>query len=152
MRERHIFYEKQQCLEYLDDDEISSPEQICKKPPRDILNILRILRLRSCCERSVNSALHNDAMLSVVNGGNECVNILKQLIDTDGIASRITCGLNEILFRYDCRQIYSIKHGCNDCKVTESNILYVKVTFVDFNRAISNGVCFCFLWCYDNVY
>lgn len=120
MREKHKFYEKQQCLEYLNDDEHSSPEQICKR--RDILNILHVLRLRSCCERSVSSALHNEAMLSVINGGGECVKILRQLIDTDGIASRITCGLNEILFRYDCRQIYSIKHGCNDCKVNFCHI------------------------------
>lgn len=118
MREKHILYEKQQCLEYLDDNKNSSPEQICKKSSRDISTILRVLRLRSCCERSVSSALHNEAMLSVINGGNGCVKILRQLIDTDGIASRITCGLNEILFRYDCRQVYSIKHGCNDCKVT----------------------------------
>lgn len=117
MREKLIFYEKQQCLEYLDNDKDSSPEQICKRHSRDILNTLHELRLRSCCERSVSSALHNEAMLSVVNGGRECVKILRQLINTDGIASRITCGLNEILFRYDCRQIYSIKHGCNDCKV-----------------------------------
>lgn len=117
MREKHIFYENEQCLEYLDDDRDSSPEQICKRQSWDIENILRVLRLRSCCERSVSSALHNEAMLSVLSGGHECVKILRQLIDTDGIAGRITCGLNEILFRYDCRQIYSIKHGCNDCKV-----------------------------------
>lgn len=117
IRDKYVLYEQQECLEYLDDSTTSKPEQICKKQPREIFNILRAMRMRTCCERSVVSALHNDVILSVVNGGNECVKILKQLIDTDGIASRITCALNEILFRYDCRQIYSIKHGCSDCKV-----------------------------------
>lgn len=125
MRDKRIFYEKQQCLEYLNDNKESSPEQICRKQPRDILNALHVLRLRSCCEKSISSSLHNEAMLSVLDGGEECVKILKQLIDTDGIASRITCGLNEILFRYDCRQIYSIKHGCNDCKVNFRNRIVI---------------------------
>lgn len=118
MDEKNRFYENQQCLDYLGDDKLtSSPEQICKKSSREISNILRTLRLRHCCERNVYSALHDDGMSAVHNGGKACEQILKNLIDADALASRITCGLNEILFRYDCRQVYSIKHGCNDCKV-----------------------------------
>lgn len=119
MDEKNRFYEKQQCLDYLGDDKLtSSPEQICKKSSREISNKLRTLRLRHCCERNVYSALHDDGMSTVINGGKGCEQILKNLIDADALASRITCGLNEILFRYDCRQVYSIKHGCNDCKVS----------------------------------
>lgn len=118
MDEKNRFYENQQCLDYLGDDKLtSSPEQICKKSSREISNILRTLRLRHCCERNVYSAFHDDGMSAVIKGGKECEQILKNLIDADALASRITCGLNEILFRYDCRQVYSITHGCNDCKV-----------------------------------
>ncbi|XP_055315527.1 uncharacterized protein LOC129575665 [Sitodiplosis mosellana] len=117
MDEKNRFYEKQQCLDYLGDDKLtSSPEQICKKSSREISNKLRTLRLRHCCERNVYSALHDDGMSAVTKGGRECEQILQNLIEADALASRITCGLNEILFRYDCRQVYSIKHGCNDCK------------------------------------
>lgn len=120
MDEKNRFYEKQQCLEYLGDQKDSSPEQICKKSSREISNKLRTLRLRHCCERNVYSALHSDGLIAVTNGGNACERTLKHIIDTDALASRITCGLNEILFRYDCRQVYSIKHGCNDCKVIQN--------------------------------
>lgn len=125
MDEKNRFYENQQCLDYLGDDKLtSSPEQICKKSSREISNILRTLRLRHCCERNVYSALHDDGMSAVHNGGKACEQILRNLIDADALASRITCGLNEILFRYDCRQVYSIKHGCNDCKVNGHFIFF----------------------------
>lgn len=119
MDEKNRFYEKQQCLDYLGDDQLaSSPQQICKKSPSEIISILRTLRLRHCCERNAYSALHNDGMAAVFGGGKQCETTLTNLIDADALASRITCGLNEILFRYDCRQVYSIKHGCDDCKVS----------------------------------
>lgn len=117
MEEINRFYEKQQCLDYLGDEKASSPEQICKKSSREISNKLRILRLTHCCERNVYSSLHNEGMTAVTNGGKGCEQVLQKLIDTDALAGRITCGLNEILFRYDCRQVYSIKHQCTGCKV-----------------------------------
>lgn len=126
MDEKNRFNGKQ-CLDYLGDDKLtSSPEQICKKSP-EISNKLRTLRLRHCCERNVYSALHDDGMSTVTKGGTECKEILQKLIDADALASRITCGLNEILFRYDCRQVYSIKHGCNDCKVNNNTFFYVYI-------------------------
>lgn len=118
MTERIRFYEKQQCLEYLGDDKESSPAQICKKSSREISTKLRTLRLRHCCERNAYSALHNDALNIVTNGGDGCERTLNELLDVDALANRITCELNEILIRYDCRQLYSIKHGCRDCKVS----------------------------------
>lgn len=140
MDEKNRFYENQQCLDYLGDDKLtSSPEQICKKSSREISNILRTLRLRHCCERNVYSALHDDGMSAVHNGGKACEQILKNLIDADALASRITCGLNEILFRYDCRQVYSIKHGCNDCKVIVTWHFYHF-----FQHSHTNGIGFFF--------
>lgn len=118
MTERIRFYEKQQCLEYLGDDKESSPAQICKKSSREISTKLRTLRLRHCCERNAFSALHNDALNVVTNGGDGCERTLNELLDVDALANRITCELNEILIRYDCRQLYSIRHGCRDCKVS----------------------------------
>lgn len=131
MDEKNRFYEKQpECLDYLGDDKLtSSPEQICKKSSREISNKLRTLRLRHCCERNVYSALHDDGMSAVTRGGRECEQILQNLIDADALASRITCGLNEILFRYDCRQVYSIKHGCNDCKVNKIDFFFTYIFF-----------------------
>lgn len=124
MEEKNRFYEKQQCLDYLGDDQLAfSPQQICKKSPSDIINILRTLRLRHCCERNAYSALHNDGLTAVINGGHQCETTLLNLIDMDALASRITCELNDILFRYDCRQLYSITHGCDACKVS-SNCSY----------------------------
>lgn len=81
MDEKNRFYEKQQCLDYLGDDKLtSSPEQICKKSSREISNKLRTLRLRHCCERNVYSALHDDGMSTVINGGKGCEQILKTLL------------------------------------------------------------------------
>lgn len=110
--------EKQQCLDYFGDNEESSPAQLCKKSSRDIATKLRSLRLRHCCERSAFSAIHMDALANVFKGGSDCIRTLNDLMDADALASRITCELNEILVRYDCRQLYSIKHGCRDCKVS----------------------------------
>lgn len=124
LEERIRFYEKQQCLDYLGDHKDTSPAQICKKSQREISTILRTLRLRHCCERNAYSALHNHALNSVLSGGNECERALNDLLDADQLASRITCELNEILIRYDCRQSYSIKHGCRDCKVSVIVFLY----------------------------
>lgn len=119
MEEKNRFYEKQQCLDYLGDDQLAfSPQKICKKSSDEIIGVLRTLRLRHCCERNAYSALHNDGLAVVLGGGKPCEITLKELIDADALASRITCGLNEILFRYDCRQVYSIKHGCEHCKVS----------------------------------
>lgn len=107
----------QQCLDYFGDNEDSSPAQLCKKSSRDITTKLRTLRLRHCCERTAMDAIHNEALAIVKQGGPACVRTLTDLLDADALASRITCELNEILLRYDCRQLYSIKHGCRDCKV-----------------------------------
>lgn len=115
------FNEKQQCLDYFGDND-ESPAQICKKSSRDIATKLRSLRLRHCCERTAYSAIHIDALTNVYKGGSECIRTLTDLQDADSLASRITCELNEILVRYDCRQLYSIKHGCRDCKVSLSNL------------------------------
>lgn len=117
--EENRFNEKQQCLDYFGDNEESSPAQICKKSSRDIIATkLRSLRLRHCCERSAFSAIHNDALVDIYKGGSDCIRTLNDLLDADALASRITCELNEILVRYDCRQLYSIRHGCRDCKVS----------------------------------
>ncbi len=116
--EENRFNEKQQCLDYFGDNEESSPAQICKKSSRDITTKLRSLRLRHCCERSAFSAIHSDALVAIYKGGYDCIRTLNDLLDADALASRITCELNEILVRYDCRQLYSIKHGCRDCKVS----------------------------------
>lgn len=107
--------DKQQCLDYLGDNE-ESPAQICKKSPSDIATKLKTLRLRHCCERTVGSALHNEAHARVLSGGSDCVRMLSDLLETDALAARITCEFTEVLVRYDCGQPYSIIHHCEDCK------------------------------------
>lgn len=131
-------HQQQQCLDYFGDTEANSPAQVCataaittkttttstsssshKTTPTDIISRLRHLRLRHCCERTVLSALHNDALAQVRRGGADCVRTLSDLLQADALADRITCEMNDILLRYDCRQTYSIKHGCLDCKVSD---------------------------------
>ncbi|GAB0086270.1 uncharacterized protein DMENIID0001_002930 [Sergentomyia squamirostris] len=107
---------QQQCLDYIGDNEESSPAQICKKSSRDIETKLRALRLRHCCERSAISALHSQALEDVLNGGAKCNRLLNDLLENDALATRITCEFTEILVRYDCRQPYSIINHCEDCK------------------------------------
>uniref|UniRef100_A0A1B0CHM1 Putative mucin-5ac-like protein n=2 Tax=Lutzomyia longipalpis TaxID=7200 RepID=A0A1B0CHM1_LUTLO len=107
---------QQQCLDYIGDNEESSPAQICKKSSRDIETKLRALRLRHCCERSAISALHSQALEDVLKGGIKCNRLLNDLLETDALATRITCEFTEILVRYDCRQPYSIINHCEDCK------------------------------------
>ncbi|XP_065089590.1 uncharacterized protein LOC135710824 [Ochlerotatus camptorhynchus] len=108
--------DKQQCLDYLGDNEELSPAQICKKSSQSIETKLKTLRLRHCCERTVGSALHNEAYARVLRGGSECVRMLSDLLETDALAARLTCEFTEVLVRYDCGQKYSIIHRCDDCK------------------------------------
>ncbi|XP_067629345.1 uncharacterized protein Mid1 [Eurosta solidaginis] len=108
---------EQQCLDYLGDTEETSPAHLCTfKSPSELATNLRSLRLRHCCERNVFSALHTVALNATLSGGVECVRILMDLMDLDLLATRITCELAEILFRFDCRQVYSLIHQCDDCK------------------------------------
>lgn len=109
--------DKQQCLDYLGDNEELSPAQICKNSSqRSIETKLRALRLRHCCERTVGSALHNAALEAVLGGGSDCERMLGDLLETDSLAARITCEFTEVLVRYDCGQPYSIIHHCEDCR------------------------------------
>ncbi|XP_053661729.1 uncharacterized protein LOC128710896 [Anopheles marshallii] len=108
--------DKQQCLDYLGDNEELSPAQICKKSSQSIETKLKTLRLRHCCERTVGSALHNAAYADVLYGGTNCTGRLTELLETDALAARITCEFTEVLIRYDCGQPYSIIHHCEDCK------------------------------------
>lgn len=111
--------DKQQCLDYLGDNEELSPAQICKNSSqRSIETKLRALRLRHCCERTVGSALHNAALEAVLGGGSDCERMLGDLLETDNLAARITCEFTEVLVRYDCGQPYSIIHHCEDCRVS----------------------------------
>ncbi|XP_017464488.1 PREDICTED: uncharacterized protein LOC108357916 [Rhagoletis zephyria] len=108
---------EQQCLDYLGDTEETSPVHLCTfKSPAELAAQLRSLRLRHCCERNVFSALHTVALNATLSGGVECVRILMDIMDLDLLATRITCELAEILFRFDCRQVYSLIHQCGDCK------------------------------------
>ncbi|XP_055602562.1 uncharacterized protein LOC129751214 [Uranotaenia lowii] len=108
--------DKQQCLDYLGDNDELSPAQICKKSSQSIETKLRALRLRHCCERTVGSALHNEAYVAVLKGGSNCFKKLSDLLEIDTLAARITCEFTEVLVRYDCGQAYSIIHHCEDCK------------------------------------
>lgn len=108
-----------QCLDYFGDTDANKPAQLCAAPKAAIVERLRELRLRHCCERTALSALHNEALADVRAGGADCERRLHDLMDADTLAERVTCELNDILVRYDCRQLYSIKHGCLDCKVSD---------------------------------
>lgn len=110
---------EQQCLDYLGDTEDTSPAHLCTfKSPSELADRLRSLRLRHCCERNVFSALHTLALNATLSGGVDCVRTLMDVMDLDLLATRITCELAEILFRFDCRQVYSLIHQCDDCKVS----------------------------------
>lgn len=121
--------ENRQCLDYLGEDEFS-PSQLCKKSSSDIETKLKSIRLRHCCERNVLSALHNTAYVDVLNGGAGCLNILTELLETDALAARITCEFTEILVRYDCGQLYSLIHNCEDCKVSITINLLIFTMFM----------------------
>ncbi|XP_036228042.2 uncharacterized protein Mid1 [Bactrocera oleae] len=122
---------EQQCLDYLGDTKDTSPAHLCTfKSPGELADRLRSLRLRHCCERNVFSALHTLALNATLSGGVECVRTLMDVMDLDLLATRITCELAEILFRFDCRQVYSLIHQCEDCK--ESYRRWVCSTLVPY--------------------
>ncbi|XP_034104874.1 uncharacterized protein LOC117568376 [Drosophila albomicans] len=109
--------QQQQCLDYLGDAAETSPQHLCGlRSPGQLLARLRSLRLRHCCERSVFSALHTLALNATLTDRNECVRLLSDLLEVDALSNRITCELAEILFRFDCRQVYSLINQCDDCK------------------------------------
>lgn len=104
------------CLDCLGDSKSTRPDQICRSA--NIKLELQRLRLRHCCERDLYTALHGKALDHALGGGTKCVEVLTDLMQTDALATRITCEFTEILVRYDCRQMYSIIHHCEDCKVS----------------------------------
>uniref|UniRef100_A0A1A9WK25 Uncharacterized protein n=1 Tax=Glossina brevipalpis TaxID=37001 RepID=A0A1A9WK25_9MUSC len=119
-RKRKQQKQQQQCLEYLGDSDKTTPKHLCNlNSPGELLSQLRQLRLKNCCERNVYSALHTLALNVTLSGGDECERILNHIMELDALAARITCGLSNILYRFDCRQIYSIIHQCDDCKKGE---------------------------------
>lgn len=105
------------CLDTLGDSQATRPDHICRSG--NIKRELQRIRLKHCCERTLYTALHSTALEQVMAGGKECVLRLTDLMDTDALATRITCEFTEILVRYDCRQKYSIIHHCEDCKVSK---------------------------------
>lgn len=130
----------EQCLDYFGDGSgDSSPTQLCAAARKtDITVRLRSLRLRHCCERNALSAIRNEVLDKVLAGGDECLEHLRDLQKADELADRVTCELNRILVRYDCRQLYSIKHGCLDCKVSDNwrwlHIRDCKTGFTNFEN------------------
>lgn len=119
--------ENRQCLDYLmgGDNDVNSPSKICESLS-DIETKLKSLRLRHCCERDVASALHNEAYEQVLKDKQACMTRLKELIEVDMLAERITCEFREILVRYDCSHPYSLIHDCRDCKVSIVYYLFVR--------------------------
>lgn len=111
---------KKQCLHYLGDNGFKL-EQLCDSGHK-IVDKLKTLHLRHCCERTTYTALKDQDLDTVRKGGSACVKILQDLMETDALAARITCEFTEILVRYDCRQKYSIIHGCRDCKVSDPSV------------------------------
>ncbi|KAL5286559.1 hypothetical protein ACFFRR_007906 [Megaselia abdita] len=107
--------QQQQCLDYLGDNDEFSPTQLCKNKPSELAKRLRSLRLKHCCERNVFSLLHTLALNATLSGGDQCVQALNDILEQDALANRISCEYSEILYRYDCRQIYSIRNQCSDC-------------------------------------
>uniref|UniRef100_A0A1A9VT81 Uncharacterized protein n=1 Tax=Glossina austeni TaxID=7395 RepID=A0A1A9VT81_GLOAU len=127
---------QQQCLEYLGDSDKTMPKHLCNlKSPGELLSQLRQLRLKNCCERNVYSALHTLALNITLSGGNECEQLLNHIMELDALAARITCGLSNILYRFDCRQIYSIIHQCDDCKL-RMHLKYLEI-YVESHRGES---------------
>lgn len=128
-----------ECLYYFGETAASSPVQLCAAP-KNITESLRSLRLRHCCERTALSALHNEALADVRAGGSDCVRRLRDLLEADALAERVTCELNDILVRYDCRQLYSIKHGCLDCKVSTNVCITLLIRWLWSSDVYSSGV------------
>ncbi|XP_063697816.1 uncharacterized protein LOC134828759 [Culicoides brevitarsis] len=128
---------KQECLSYLGEANEFSPEYLCKRKS-SIETQLRNLRLRHCCERDALSALHYQAYLDVIKGNESmCVKRIKDLIETDQLASRITCELTEILTRFDCKKPYSLINHCDDCR--EAYRRWVCSTFIPYFASESDA-------------
>ncbi|XP_024872538.1 uncharacterized protein LOC112455069 [Temnothorax curvispinosus] len=114
--------EKEQCLLYLEE---SHKKIICQKNKKTRnTDLLRRLRLRHCCEHAVFNALAPGGPLgvleNVLEGNDECNNVLDKLLQVDALAARLHCEFEEVLQRYDCAQPYSVIHNCTHCKVQRS--------------------------------
>ncbi|XP_071553495.1 uncharacterized protein Mid1 [Temnothorax nylanderi] len=110
--------EKEQCLLYLEE---SHKKIICQKNKKTRnTDLLRRLRLRHCCEHAVFNALAPGGPLgvleNVLEGNDECNNVLDKLLQVDALAARLHCEFEEVLQRYDCAQPYSVIHNCTHCK------------------------------------
>ncbi|XP_071442485.1 NALCN channel auxiliary factor 2 [Hetaerina americana] len=96
-----------QCLYYL--EEMAQGEAACAEGE----GRLKALHLKHCCESSVWSALPPEAR----GGGTEiCTASVRSILEADDLSRRITCEFDNVLDRYDCGQVYSVRFGCDNCK------------------------------------
>ncbi|XP_034239066.1 uncharacterized protein LOC117643988 [Thrips palmi] len=99
-----------QCLRYLHE---SDKEKLCSSMSEARL---AEFRLRHCCEHSVANSLTPEALKAVLSSSTQCLHYLGTLLDLDALAARLSCEFGEILSRFDCDHLYSVKYRCTHCQ------------------------------------
>lgn len=72
------------------------------------------IRLRHCCEHSVQEAVPNAA--TSLSDRNQCEQNIKHLLELDAFVAKVTCQFEQIILRFDCQQNYSVS-SCQKCMV-----------------------------------
>lgn len=73
------------------------------------------IRLRHCCEHSVQDAVPDVA--TYLGDEQQCEKSVKHLLELDAFIAKVTCQFEQILLRFDCQQNYSVS-SCESCKVS----------------------------------
>lgn len=102
-----------QCLRYFHE---SDKEKLCGSGLTEAR--LAEFRLRHCCEHSVANSLTPEALKAVLSSSTQCLHYLGTLLDLDALAARLSCEFGEILYRFDCDHLYSVKYRCTHCQVS----------------------------------
>lgn len=87
------------------------PKDCVDAGPKDWASI----RLRHCCEHSVQDAVPDVA--AYLDDEQQCEKSVKHLLELDAFIAKVTCQFEQILLRFDCQQNYSVS-SCESCKVS----------------------------------
>lgn len=90
------------------------PKDCVDAGPKDWASI----RLRHCCEHSVQDAVPDVA--AYLDDEQQCEKSVKHLLELDAFIAKVTCQFEQILLRFDCQQNYSVS-SCESCKVSCDN-------------------------------
>lgn len=75
--------------------------------------------LSNCSRYKLENLLSNEILMSIMHDSSDgCYNLLDEFIQLDEVINQFDQLFKNLLTRYNCHNGYSVKWGCDDCKVS----------------------------------